>query len=175
MPLNTPAPRVLRRWRTEDREEVPFGIAHKAIEPERLRVLDGREDFFELHDLSCRHVAALAQAGLEQIVCKGSLRMVHLADGQTVPWEDLRRNEIPVRSLFTVEGERRPLPLLTVEALQKPGCGSAHCRRRRPCGYGEAQCGHDQDRAGHPSTCHRNLHPRLPCPAENSTPLCEVA
>src|SRR3982074_2462404 len=118
MPFDAPAPRAPRRRRTEDREEITLGIPHEAISSCRLRCLDRGEDALELHDLRRRHVAALAQAGLQQIMCALSLRLVHLLQSQSVPRKELRRNEMPVSPLIVVEGEHRLLALLRRETLQ---------------------------------------------------------
>src|SRR2546430_4985388 len=96
MPLDAPTPRTVRRGRTEDREEVAFGIAHEAIGSWRLRGFEGSEHALEVHDLRRRHIAALAEAGLQQVERERVLRWAHLLDRQAAPRQGLGRNEMPV-------------------------------------------------------------------------------
>src|SRR5467141_1408612 len=146
MPFDTPAPRVPRRWRTENREEVALGIAHESIGLWRLRGggglcgLEGREDALELHDLRRRHVAALAQTSLQELARERLLRRVHLFEGQAVPCKGFRRNEVPVSSLIAVEGEGCLLALLWGETLEKLRGGRRHPGRRRSGVDRHAQC-----------------------------------
>src|SRR6202011_2923096 len=158
MPLDAPAPRVPRRWRTEDREEVALGIAHETIASRWLRGLDRGEDVLELHDLGRRHVAALAHAGLQQIVRALSLRLIHLLQSQAVPRKDLSRNEMPVCPLVPIEREHRLLPLLRRETLQKLRRRHLHRRRRRSSGVLQAQRRHGEDCDGYPSNRLQTLH-----------------
>ena len=131
MPLDAPTPRTVCRGRTEDREEVAFGIAHEANGSWRLRGFEGSEHALEVHDLRRRHIAALAEAGLQQVERERALRWAHLLDRQAAPRKGLGRNEMPVCPLSAVEVERRLLPLLRREALQKSRRRPRHGGRRR--------------------------------------------
>src|SRR2546421_11917204 len=117
VPLDAPAPCAARRWRSENREEVSLGVAQHRITSQQLcgsrplRGLQRTEDIFEIHDLSRRHVAALAQTGFQEIVRERALRLAHLLDRQAVPRKLLRRNEVAMRPLGAVDTERRLLAL----------------------------------------------------------------
>ena len=135
MAFDAPAPRLLRRRRPEDREEVFLRIA---LERRAARRLRGRRPLrrlelfqhrFEIHDRRGGEVTALAQAGFQQIVRQLALRRGHRADQQALPRECLGRNEVPMHPFVGGERERRLLPLVRCEAVQERGRGGGHRRR----------------------------------------------
>src|SRR5437879_3998930 len=96
MSLDAPAPCLLRRRRAEHGEEILLRVA---LEPRRrlslrarrfddaLRGLERAEHGLEIHDLRRRHVAALAEAALQQLVRELALRLAHRADQQPLARE----------------------------------------------------------------------------------------
>ena len=88
------------------------------------------QDVLELHDVRGRHVPALAQARLHQIVRGRALRLIHFLPRQSVAREHARRNEVPARPLFAGHGIARLLTLLGRQARQKLARGRGHAGGR---------------------------------------------
>ncbi len=135
MAFDAPAPRALRRGRTENGEEVELGIANVRALP-AVRVFDRVEEDFELHDRGGGQVALLAEAGFEQLVRELALRLGHFLPRHALAREHVGRDEVPADLLFRVDRKRGLLALLGRQRLEPLAGGGRHrCRgaaRRRP-------------------------------------------
>ena len=150
MAFDAPAPGVLRRRRAEHREEIPLRIADERRIARRLRRggtlrrLERAQHRFQVHDRFRGEIAALAEAGLDQLVRERPLRLAHLLDREPLARERLGRDEMPVEALVRREIERRLLALLRRQAVEKLRRRRRH-RRRRPVGTSERGQGKQPD------------------------------
>ena len=175
MPFDAPAPGVPGGRRAEHRKEVALGIAHERRVPRRLRrprALRGFEraqHLFQVHDGRRREIAALAQAGLDQVVREAPLRLVHFLDGEPFAREGLGWNEMPVKPLVRRKVEGGLLPLLRGQAGQKFRGGRRH-GGRRPVGAGEGGEGEHRDDRGRDTQARREPvgHSHAPYPGDSS-------
>src|SRR6185436_18409120 len=139
---------ALLRGRAEHREEVALRIAHQRRRARRLRRgralrrFERAQHRLELHDRRRGEVAALAQAGLEQLVRELALRLGHFLDRQPLAWKRLGRDEVPVQALLRLEREGGLLPLLRGQPAEKLAGRRGHRRGRALGGDGRG------DRAG---------------------------
>ena len=164
MAFDAPAPGCrarLRRRRAEDRKEIPLRVAHQWTSARRLRrgrALRGferAEHRLEIHDLRRRHVAALAETRLQQLVRELPLRLRHVFDRQSIARKRFGRDEVPVQTLLAVERERRLLPLAGRQALDESRRRGRH-RRRRSIGRDRRAGDHSgEDPNGQPESFHR--------------------
>ena len=124
MALDPPAPGGVGPGCAEEREEVELRIA---VEPPAVFELP--QHALELHHRRGRQVAALTEAGAEQVVRPHALLFGHVADGQPVAGEHLGGDEVEPLPFVGRQLERRLGTLGRRQAVEKPVCGRGHVRR----------------------------------------------
>ncbi len=145
MPFDAPAPRVPRRRRAEDREEVPHRVADErrtsGLGLDRAPGgLERAQHRFEIHDRRRGQISALAQPGLEQVVRELPLRLIHRLNEQAFARKRLGRDEVPVQPFVRVERERRLLALVGRQRVHESGRGGRHRGRGAFGGDHRADC-----------------------------------
>ena len=119
MSFDPPAPRVVRPGSAEYGKEVEFGATIETI-----ATLEFPQHALQVHDGRGCEVSALAEAGAEQVVGSGSLLVGHISDGQTVTWEHLGWDEVPLLPFVGTQLECGIRALCGCQAFEK----SARCR-----------------------------------------------
>jgi len=122
------------------------------------RFLERAEHVFEVHDGRRGQVAALAEAGFQQVAREGSLRLGHLLDGETIAWKDVGRDEVPLQALAGVERKGHLLALLGRQRPKKPGASQRHGARGAFRGHYAADKHRDEPQGDGQPERHESAH-----------------
>src|SRR5678809_13066 len=132
MPFDAPPPDACRGRLPEHGETVGTGItSHTASAPVTSAAFDPAQNVLKRDDRGVGLIPAFAEATLEQLMGQPLLRLGHGLQWQSIAWEGLVWNEVPVQVLVGLERIGGLLSLLRIERLDQARRRSGHRRRSR--------------------------------------------